>query len=563
MIRTADAALAAVLLALDPDGLRGAVLKGHGGPSQEAWIAGFRNLLRERMIRRVPPHVGSDRLLGGIDIAATLKAGAPRRDRGLLAEADGGVLLLTSAERLEASKAALIAAAMDTGEPGRFAVILCDEGREDDEKAPVILTERIAFPIMIDGCDAIDVSDIAVDEARALLPKVTVPHEVADGLCRTALALGIPSARPALFALKAARALAALDGRTEASPEDAATAARLILAPRALSFPAAPGEQQPPEQDPPPPSSGEQQNDDEQQAPSPQDMAELLLAAVKAHLPEGLLAQLERGMAASQRGKSGNGAAAAKTGVKRGRPAGTRPGDPRDGARLSLIDTIRTAAPWQKLRRLQTPDRGGVLIRREDFRIRRFKENKETTAIFVVDASGSAALHRMAEAKGAIELLLADCYVRRDQAALIAFKGKTADLLLPPTRSLQRAKRALADLPGGGGTPLCAAIEQALAVSLQVKRAGGIPLVVFLTDGRANIARNGEPGRGPAMADAEQAAGLLRVNAIRTLMIDLSDRARGEAAKLAGLMGAAYLPLPHAGSATINAAVSQAMAQAK
>jgi magnesium chelatase subunit D len=93
--------------------------------------------------------------------------------------------------------------------------------------------------------------------------------------------------------------------------------------------------------------------------------------------------------------------------------------------------------------------------------VSRFKQRRETTTIFVVDASGSAALHRLAEAKGAVELLLADCYVRRDRVAMLAFRGKGAELMLPPTRSLVRAKRSLAGLPGGGGTPLAAGMDAA------------------------------------------------------------------------------------------------------
>ena len=116
---------------------------------------------------------------------------------------------------------------------------------------------------------------------------------------------------------------------------------------------------------------------------------------------------------------------------------------------------------------------------------------RETTTIFVVDASGSAALHRLAEAKGAVELLLADCYIRRDQVALIAFRGSAAELLLPPTRSLARAKRSLAGLPGGGGTPLAAGLDAAFALSDSIRRKGQTPTVIVLTDGRANIARDG------------------------------------------------------------------------
>ncbi len=201
----------------------------------------------------------------------------------------------------------------------------------------------------------------------------------------------------------------------------------------------------------------------------------------------------------------------------------------------------------------------GVHVERDDFRVCRYKQKRETTAIFVVDASGSAAFRRMGEAKGAVELLLADCYVRRDRTALIAFRGKGADLLLPPTRSLQRAKRSLADLPGGGGTPLCAGIEQALLVATQVRRSGGTPLIVFLTDGRANIARDGTADRATAMRDAEDAARTMRSAGYRSMMIDLSEQRQGAARQIALAMGASYLPLPHADAARISRAVNAAM----
>ena len=546
-----EASIACALLALDCEGLKGAVLKGPGGPAQDAFIQAFRDMLRERSIFRLPPHAGTDRLSGSLDIAETLRTGRPCHDRGLLAEADGGVLLLTSAERLPADKAALIAAQLDGG-PSRFAVLVLDEGM-DEEGAPAILPERLAFHIGTGAFDSVMAVDIQA--ARRLLPGVSVPGHIIEGLCQTALALGIASLRPAVMALRAARAAAAIDGRSVVDEDDARLAARLVLAPRARRFPVEEQEQDAP---PPPPETQSGEADGEQTAPAPGELSEMLLEAVKASLPEGLLAALEANLREVQ-AKAGAGAVTQKTGLTRGRPAGTRQGVPRNGARLSLIDTLRSAAPWQPLRRRQSPARDGLLVERGDFRVKRFKQKRQTTAIFAVDASGSAALHRMAEAKGAVELILADCYVRRDQAALIAFRGKTADLLLPPTRSLQRAKKSLADLPGGGGTPLCAGIEQAMLVAQNVRRGGGTPLVVFLTDGKANIARDGSASRAQALRDAETAGSVLKRAGVRCLMIDLSDARGGPAAKIADAMGASYLPLPHADAARISHSVSAAM----
>jgi magnesium chelatase subunit D len=227
--------------------------------------------------------------------------------------------------------------------------------------------------------------------------------------------------------------------------------------------------------------------------------------------------------------------------------------------RLNVVETLRAAAPWQPLRRRETkagPTR--VQVRRDDFRITRFKQRNESAAIFVVDASGSAALHRLAEAKGAVELLLADCYTRRDHVALIAFRNRTAELLLPPTRSLTRAKNSIMGLPGGGGTPLAAGLDAALALAEAVKRRGQTPAVVLLTDGRANIARDGTPGRGKAGEDALHAAAVLRLAAVTSLVVDVSNRPHPAAEKIAQAMGGAYLPLPRADAQALSTAVRAA-----
>jgi magnesium chelatase subunit D len=196
-----------------------------------------------------------------------------------------------------------------------------------------------------------------------------------------------------------------------------------------------------------------------------------------------------------------------------------------------------------------------VVVYKEDFHVTRFRQLGQTTTVFVVDASGSAALNRLAEAKGAVELLLADCYVRRDSVAVLAFRGVSAEILLPPTRSLARAKRSLAGLPGGGGTPLAIAIDAAVGLAAQIRRRGETPIVVFLTDGKANIARDGRPGRGPASADALAAALRLRLDGVRAMLVDTSPQPQESARALSGAMGAHYTALPYAGAQVLNQAV--------
>ena len=151
-----------------------------------------------------------------------------------------------------------------------------------------------------------------------------------------------------------------------------------------------------------------------------------------------------------------------------------------------------------------------------------------------------------------MELLLADCYVRRDQVALIAFRGSNAELLLPPTRSLARAKRALAGLPGGGGTPLAAGIDSAFVLAEGLQRKGLTPTVVLLTDGRGNVARDGQGGRERAEADAINAARNFKMRRLPALLLDISPARGPSAEKIAGEMGARYVPLPRADATDIS-----------
>ena len=376
------------------------------------------------------------------------------------------------------------------------------------------------------------------------------PPTILAALAATATALGIDSARASMFALRAARAAARLAGRTAISDSDIALAARLVLGPRATQLPGV-AEDAPPEPPAPSPDSDPGADSD---TDTPAQLEDVVLAAALAALPRDLLARIAAG--AGRRGPTvrARGAGEKRKSAARGRPLGARAGMPVGGARLSLIDTLRAAAPWQKLRGRD----GRVEIRRDDLRIRRFETRAEAVTIFAVDASGSSALARLAEAKGAVELLLAEAYVKRAQVALVAFRGASADLLLPPTRSLTRARRALAELPGGGGTPLAAGLNAARELAEAARGRGRTPFVVVLTDGRANIAADGSAVRSRAEADAEAAAKAIGLAGIAAAFVDISARPRPEGAALAAAMGAHYLPLPRADAATMHAAVRAA-----
>ena len=575
-----EAVLAAALYAIDPVGLGGIALRAHAGPVRDQWLALVQSLLPpEAPFRKVPVQVSDGRLLGGLDLAATLQAGRPIAERGLLAACDGGTVVLPSAERRDALIAARLTAVMDRGAvaverdgftsvtPARFGVIALDEAAEDDERPPAALLDRLAFHLTLEGVgyrDALEIPGLCndVDAARARLPSVEVSDRIIAALCAASLALGVVSLRAPVLAMKVAQAHAALMGRSEADDEDASVAARFVLAPRATMYPADDSEASEPQQaEPPPPETPppEQLNEEAEQQPPEQELQDLILAAAMATIPPGLLAQLKLAQQGRSKARSSGRVGALQKSQRRGRPAGVVRGELRDGARLNVIETLRAAAPWQPLRRREAARRLGVAsnpnrieVRRDDFRIARFKNRTETATVFVVDASGSAALNRLAEAKGAVELLLADCYVRRDSVALIAFRGKSAEVLLPPTRSLVRAKRSLAGLPGGGGTPLAAAIDETVAMADGVRRKGLTMSAVFLTDGRANVARDGTGGRARAEEDALVSAQMLRTLGLKALVIDTSPNPGPQAEKIAREMGAIYLALPRADAHLIS-----------
>ena len=573
------AALVASLFAVDPAGSAGVAIRSAAGPARDRWLALLRDLLPPGApVRRVPLHVPDGRLLGGLDLAATLGAGRLVADKGLIAEADGGIMIVAMAERVSPATAARLASALDKGEivlerdglasrsPARFGVVALDESVNEDEGLPLVLRDHFSFEIDL---AAVRHNDAAwrwhtpdeIAAARERLPGVVAGEDILAVVSEAAMALGIASLRAPLLALRVARAAAALDGRSAVSADDAALACNLVLGPRATCVPTT---AEPPDSEPdppePPPEEREDEPEGDENADADRELGEVVLEAAQSGIPPGLLTLLQAGEASRNRAPSTGRSGALRHSLLRGRPAGVRAGQPGGRARLSLIDTLRAAAPWQRLRRgefADAPAAAGprIRVRKEDFHVARYRQRSETTTIFAIDASGSAALHRLAEAKGAVELLLADCYVRRDRVAVVAFRGQGADLLLPPTRSLARAKRSLAGLPGGGGTPLACALDAVRSLADSTQRRGGTPFVVILTDGQANIARDGTPGRARAREDAIGAARALRAGGSRVVVIDTAARAQPLAKDLADACGGRYLALPYARAESISGAV--------
>ncbi len=548
------ACLALRLLAVDPAGLRGLCLRARSGPARQAFLTLLDALPLPRV--KLHPTITDEQLFGGIDLAATLSGEKIVFNQGLIA--NSCTMILTMAERAGSDIAAKLAQVLDDDKG--HCLIMLDEGAEASEHAPPALTERLAFHVDLDGLGIADLTSAPLDQdvlaqARARLALVPAGTEEVTALVLLAARFGIDSLRAPLLALRAARANAALNARDRLTADDLALAASLVYPSRATMLPAE-EDQAPPEADTPAPQ--EQPQDGDNNEPSSGIPDEMLVEAVRALLPAHLLDQLVP--AGTTRGASGSGGAGARhKGNRRGRPLPSRPGRIDGTSRIDLVATLRAAAPWQPMRRRATPLAKGLLIRPSDIRLKRYEEKSDRLLIFLVDASGSAAMSRLGEAKGAVEILLAEAYARRDHVALITFRGIAAEVLLPPTRSLVQTKRRLASLPGGGGTPLAAGLKAAGELALQARARGLSPTLAMLTDGRANIALDGSADRARAATDAENLAKLVRSQGIPGLVLDMSARPQDALRMLAAQMGAPYLPLPRADAKRLSGAISSAL----
>ena len=503
----------------------------------------------------------------------------------------------------------------------QFGVVALDESMADDPPMSPALQERLGLWFDLQDIAPSDVSDVSLNTRKddnaldvmgiQIAPdalarmKQSLPHiqwtdEQVLAVCSTAQGLGIDSLRVPTLALRVACCHAALHARSHIADDDLAFAARRVLAPRATQLPAPaenasdtepqnssdssaePDQAQEqssnslePTETPNPSESAKDEEDtsstdtsvedtntqDEAPSdlPSSENLQEMMIAAALASLPpdvlEGLLTKPGRNLGNTS-GRSGQ----FRSGMQRGRPLPPRTGRPGGHARLHILSTLRAAAPKQRLR--GNTQQGRVAIRSEDFHVHRYQQHSASCLILALDASGSAALQRLAEAKGAVELLLQQSYARRDSVCIVSFKGAKAQLLLPMTRSLVRAKRAMMGLPGGGGTPLALALKMACEQATQLQRQGVTPILVVLSDGRANVNLQGLGGRAQAQADAQQWAAQWRQTGHRCLWIDTSLQPDTQVQNMAQTMGGSYLPMPQVQAQRMASAMENLRRQA-
>jgi magnesium chelatase subunit D len=577
--------LALMMLAVDP-ALRGVALAAPAGSGKSALLHGMRELQPDLPWVELPLGCDSEALLGGLDLEATLQQGRRVIRSGALARAHGGFLLAESCNLMDDGSANTLLGALEGGvvriereglslrSPAEFRLLTSFDPSEGAPRAHLL--DRLGMIVMMPTIragearasivrrhlqpDAETWSDEAqllrglIESAREQLPRIKLSDAQRRELIRTADALGVQGHRADLFAIRVARASAALGLRDEVQREDLELAARLVLLPRATRQPeqsaSAPPPESPTPESTPPPEARDEMDSDSKPLPSEEELelAEEVLESLAVELPDAL-ASLS--FARQRSGRSGSRGA---TSGQRGRHVSSVPGLPR-GQRLDVIATLRAAARWQRVR---TRRRQGIALTSDDFRIKKYRSKAGALFIFAVDASGSMALNRMRQAKGAVHALLEQAYVNRDRVALLAFRGHEADLLLPPTGSVELLRRAVDQLPTGGGTPLAASLVASLEVAEQAKRRGfGNIVLVLLTDGRANVGLKAD--RSGVDTEVKQLAHAVAATGIRSLVIDTqrSFLSQGNATQLARALAGDYLYLPNAQGTAIAAAARQ------
>lgn len=540
------ATLALSLLAIDPQSLGGLVVRARIGPAQTALLKAAGEMPFPSV--RLHPHMTAQVLDGDIDLSATLSGGGLVLQRGLL-DRPPSLFVLPMGERIPPYMSARLSQALDAGHS--HALLALDEGSEEAEALPAGLSDRAAFHVALEGIALADITPFSLPgdlpKLRRTARKISVAEGILEDLVVLAVSLGITSLRAPSFAVRAAQTHAALKGRDTVTNDDVTVAVALVYAHRATRLP------QEPEPESAPPEIQTETTPKETQATIPND---ILLEAVTSALMPDVLADLNAG---KTRKAGGSGSGAKRTGNRRGRPLPARQGARTSSSRVDLIATLRAAIPWQTLRKRTNPASNGPIFRPSDLRQKRYETLSDRLLIFAVDASGSAAMSRLAEAKGAVELLLAQAYARRDHVSLISFRGRGAEVLLPPTRSLVQTKRRLAALPGGGATPLAAGLSAAVGVAKTAAQKGLTPTLVLLADGRANVALDRSADRGQAITDALQIAALISEAGIDGLVIDTSSRPERSLQQLARTMQAKYIPLPRADAKRMSTAITASM----
>ena len=587
----------ALILNLINPKIGGVLITGQKGTAKSTAVRALAALTEKKVIT-LPLSVSEDRLIGSVDLEQTMKTGKAVYLPGILAEADGQILYVDEVNLLQDHLTDIVLTAHASKEnrveregisavrDSRFLLVgtmnpeegqlrqhfldqfgLCVVvGSENKpEQRLAIVKARMAFEenpkAFVKG---FALQEAALREklevAMQLLPAIKVTEANRLYIVSKCLEAEVQGHRADLTLEETAKAMAAWNGHAEITKEDIDEAAPYVLLHRRRNT------EQPPEEEPQQQEQDPQEQNERNDAPPP-DQKDSDGPPPK-NPPQGRgkdqtfamgnsFKVADFGHSASRQTHKGFGKrTTAKSAGKMGRYVYSvqqnLTGD------LALDATIRAAAPYQVSR-----NKNGlaIAIRESDIREKVRQRKYANLLVFVVDASGSmGASQRMTETKGAILSLLKDAYVKRDKVCLIAFRGNDAQVLLPPTRSVDRGVRLLETMAVGGRTPLNHGIAKGMQViqSELKKNPGVLPYMVMITDGKGNVSIDNTLK--PKQELMEISEKLRAFPYINTMVLDIERKGAmsfGIAKEMALRMGASYQKIETLNAGTIISAIER------
>ena len=540
-----DAKRAMQCILVNPN-LKTVLIRGGQGSAKTVLARSVANISNKKIIN-IPVNVSEEQLFGGMDIDATIKEGKPVMQPGLLSRANGNIVYVDDVNLMdqrilmsllnsvlegrvvleregissEYATDTILIATMNPSDSDisshvldRFDICAYASFPEEEKERSEILKRNMEFQkdpksfIELYRPDE-DALKSNLDRAIKLFPLVTMSDDLIGVSVELAVKVMADGYRGDICMVNTAKAIAALNGRDEVMKKDVEEAAMLCLAHRRNYVQEPPpqppqdqdqdqedNQEQPPDDDKDDHEENENDEDDQppedqeeqQQEPPDMDFQQLLDDMVFEIGDQfRVIDYLE-----DRRRK------VSKTSAKKGRRMMVESSDssgryarsriPSDKTHDIAFDaTVRAAAPYQKSR---DHNDMAINIQKQDVREKVREMRAGCTILFLVDASGSLGVRkRMAAVKGAVLSMLRDSYVKRDRIGMMAFRRDSAELVLPPTRSVEYSYRKLEEMPTGGKTPLSEALVTVNEYMTSYSRShvGEMCYIVVITDGRANV----------------------------------------------------------------------------
>jgi magnesium chelatase subunit D len=539
--------------------------------------------IRKMKVINLPIGSTEDRVVGTLDIEHAIKKGEKKFEPGILAGAHRNILYVDEVNLLDDHivDVLLDAAAMGVNiieregvsysHPSSF-ILVGTMNPEEGELRPQLL-DRFGLCAEIEGINEAQArveivkrrmeyekdpegfandwrnkeTEIrnAIVMAKELLPSIKIEDEMLKLIAQICIDMAVDGHRADIAMMKTAATIAAFHERNEVTEEDVKEAAELVLPHRMRRKPFSEQKMEQEKLDQSMQKHKEQKqkehkheqtrNQNQKTEEVPDSSSETFFEAGEPFKLNQAVLKIDKKDRLNRKGSGRR----SKTITGEGRHVKSiiPSGKVKD---LAFGATFRAAAPFQVKRKGEL----AINIETRDFREKVRERKIGNTLLFVVDASGSmGAQARMTAAKGAVLSLLVDAYQKRDRVGLVAFKGNKAEVLLPPTSSVELARKYLQSLPTGGKTPLAQGLVKGYEVLNKEKEFNKniIPLLILLSDGKANVSM----GSGNPVEEAKQIASVIKASGIKSLVIDSEQSfiGLGFAREISNELGAKYLKL--------------------